>query len=126
MRNNRAFSQVGDQPMVFIGCKMFIVNHNPWRVMGETDSAYVMLLSLSVVIGSQENSARQYDRSTHKRLPVIRSDEQIRTQAIFFMNIFPFLCHFFLSSTSYTYFLVTLPFCWCLDWIIFFSVCLAL
>lgn len=44
---------------------MFMVNQSPWRLMGETDSAYVMLLSLSVVIGSQENSARQHDRSTH-------------------------------------------------------------
>lgn len=58
--------------------------------MGETDSAYAMLASLSVVISSQENSGRQCDRSAHKRLPVIRSDEQIRTQAIFLLNIFPF------------------------------------
>lgn len=34
---------------------MFMLNQSPWRLMGETDSAYVMLPSLSVVIGSQEN-----------------------------------------------------------------------
>lgn len=82
---------------------MFMVNQSPWRLTVEIDSAYVMLPSLSVVIGSQENSGRQCDRSAHKRLPVIRSDEQIRTQAIFFMNIFSFPWRFFpLSSTSPT------------------------
>lgn len=105
---------------------MFMVDQSLWRLMGETDSAYVMLASLSVVIGSQENSGRQCNRSAHKRLPVIRSDEQIRTQAIFFMIIFPFPWHFFLSSTSPTSSLVTLLFYWCLDCIIFFSMCLAL
>lgn len=82
--------------------------------MGETDSAYVMLASLSVVISSQENSGKQCDRSAHKRLPVIRSDEQIRTQAIFFLNIFPFALAFSPSLPPLPP-LVTLPFYWCLD-----------
>lgn len=67
---------------------MFMVNQTLLGLMGEKDSVCVMLLSLSVVIGSQENSGRQCNRSAHKRLPVIRSNEQIRTQAIFFMIIF--------------------------------------